>query len=291
MRFDPGHESDDLIDRRGQNGGGFGGGGAGMLLGLLPLLGRSKLGLVIVLVLVGLSVAGGLVGLGGDAPTDTGQRAAQTETTGAQDPRHFVGFVLDDNQKTWREIFASRGGRPYENAKLVLFNDRTSTACGAGRAASGPFYCPNDERVYIDLSFYDELARRFGAKGDFAQAYVIAHEIGHHVQHQLGIANKVSPRSKGAESASVRLELQADCFAGIWSRSTEQRKLLDAGDFDEALRAASAIGDDRLQRASSGAVHPESFTHGTADQRARWLRTGFQRGTVEACDTFAADTL
>jgi predicted metalloprotease len=241
-------------------------------------------------VLGGLSVIGGLAVT---APRGA-NRVAQTQTTGAADPKHFVAFVLDDTQSTWRELFA-RGGRTYRNAKLVLFTDITPTACGAGQAASGPFYCPVDERVYIDLAFYDELAHRFGAGGDFAQAYVIAHEIGHHVQNQLGITDRAHHLSHGAQvgaaGSSVHLELQADCFAGIWARSTEQRRLLEPGDMDEALRAAAAVGDDRLQRATTGTIHPETFTHGTAEQRERWLRRGFEKGTLEACDTFNAPSL
>jgi predicted metalloprotease len=284
MRFDQDHESPDIIDRRGEPRGFGGGSGMGMLA-LLPLLGRSRFGWLIILVLVGLSVVGGLVGTGGGEP----DRVAQTQTTGAGDPKHFVAFVLDDTQQTWNDIFA-RNGRQYRKAKLVLYTDATQTACGAGQAATGPFYCPSDERVYIDLGFYDELAHKFGAAGDFAQAYVIAHEIGHHVQKLLGI-DKSHGASKGAESASVRLELQADCFAGVWAHSTEQRKLLDPGDTDEALRAASAVGDDRLQRASGRTIHPESFTHGTAAQRATWLKRGLAAGTVDACDTFGASSL
>ncbi|HVH46265.1 MAG TPA: neutral zinc metallopeptidase [Labilithrix sp.] len=291
MRWDQGHESPDVIDRRGAGGGG--GGGLGGLLALAPLLMRHPVGVVIVLVILGGSLLfGGMFGTqGADAP-----QVAQT--TGANvtpdDDRHFVSFVLDDAQKTWQTVFA-KGGRQYRNAKLVLFSGATSTSCGYGQAATGPFYCPTDERVYIDLSFYDELAQRFGAKGDFAQAYVIAHEIGHHVQNQLGASAAVRglrrSQREGEAGASVRLELQADCFAGIWANSTQARGLLEPGDIDEALTAASAIGDDRLQKAAKGTVSPESFTHGTAEQRSRWFRTGYQLGVVDACDTFRASTL
>lgn len=262
-------------------------GGGGALRGalaLLPLLGRSRFGWLVLLAIVAVSVAGGLgVGVGGGDGSPTGV----AQTTGANDPKHFVGFVLDDTQSTWHAIFAARG-RQYRNAHLVLFTGATSTACGAGRAASGPFYCPSDERVYIDLSFYDELAQKFGAAGDFAEAYVIAHEIGHHVQNQLGLTRAAE---RGAEGTSVRIELQADCFAGIWARSTQQRGLLEPGDVDEALRAAASVGDDRLQRAATGTIHPESFTHGSAAQRARWLRRGLDDGTLDGCDTFRAKDL
>ena len=299
MRFDPEHESPDIIDRRGEpsGGGGFGGGGLAWLP-LIGLLGRSRLGWLVLLVLVGMSVLGGLgtFGGGGGAAGTAGteQGAAQTQTTGADEPKHFAAFVLDDCQDTWKRIFAEEG-RTYRDAKMVLFTDATRTACGAGRAASGPFYCPSDERVYLDLGFFDELAQRFGAKGDFAKAYVIAHEIGHHVQKQLGITDRVAGLSRtaeiGASGASVHLELQADCFAGIWAHSTEQRKLLDPGDVDDALRAAASVGDDRIQRMGGGTIHPESFTHGTAEQRQRWLRRGLEAGTVDACDTFGASQL
>jgi uncharacterized protein len=265
---------------------------------LIPFLIRHPLGLVVVLVLGVGSVVMGMFGTGGsDAPPspDTPQVA---ETRGANvkkdDPRHFVSFVLDDNQKVWGEVFA-RGGRTYRNAKLVLFTGATSTACGYGESATGPFYCPNDERAYIDLSFYDELASRFGARGDFAQAYVLAHEVGHHVQKVLGISAAArglrGAERKGESSVSVRLELQADCFAGIWAHSTRSRNLLEEGDVDEALRAASAIGDDRLQKKAKGVVTPETFTHGSAEQRARWFRTGLEKGEVDACDTLKATDL
>jgi len=294
MRWDQGHESPDVIDRRGQGGGG---GGMGMgVLALLPLLGRSKIGIVILLVVVGLSMFGGLGGILGRSQEQADTRA----TPGAQGPRtddkkaQFVAFVLDDTQSTWRQEFAKRNST-YRGAKLVMFTGATQTACGRGQAASGPFYCPSDERVYIDLSFYDELERRLGAKGDFAQAYVIAHEIGHHVQNQLGISDKVhaAPRSEqmGDEGLSVRLELQADCFSGIWAHSTQKRDLLEAGDIDEALGAAAAIGDDRLQKQGRGRVTPETFTHGTSAQRSRWFKKGYETGSFEACDTFSTGVL
>ncbi len=261
------------------------------ILALAPLLMRHPIGIVVLLLILGGSIVAGMFGTrDNDAPQ-------VTQTTGAtvnDEGRQFVGYVLDDAQNTWQQIFA-KGGRQYRNAKLVLFSDATSTACGYGQSATGPFYCPSDERVYIDLSFYDDLARRFGAKGDFAQAYVIAHEIGHHVQNQLGASAAVRSLKKsqrgGEAGASVRLELQADCFAGVWAHSTQTRGLLEQGDVEEALTAASAIGDDRLQKQSRGTVTPETFTHGTAEQRARWFQTGYQRGEVDACDTFEANAL
>lgn len=300
MRWDTDHESPDVIDRRGEVAGGAA--GVGGLLAILPWLLGSRSGRIVALVLLGVVVVGGALGVGvngngsgsgRDEPRGE-QRAAGGQTGSADTQKHFVAFVLDDVQKTWESEFAS-DGKTYRRAKLVLFTDRTQTACGAGRAATGPFYCPADERVYIDLAFYDQLSRRFGAKGDFAEAYVVAHEIGHHVQHLLGTTDRMSGlrRSEqvGEEGASVRLELQADCYGGIWAHSTNQRKLLESGDVEEALGAASAVGDDRLQKGSGGTVHPESFTHGTAAQRARWFKRGFESGKLEACNTFDANVL
>ncbi|MDB4943894.1 MAG: uncharacterized protein JWP97_3428 [Labilithrix sp.] len=298
MKWDEGHESPDVIDRRGQGGGGGGIGGAG-LLGLLPLLTRFRGGWVIALLIVGFMVVGGMGGLGGilgggDKPADTSTSGASLKTGRSDDKKaQFVAFVLDDSQASWRKQFADHG-KTYQNAKLVLFTDSTQTACGNGQAATGPFYCPLDQRVYIDLAFYNELEQRFGAKGDFAQAYVIAHEIGHHVQHQLGIDDKArSARGsqKGAEGNSVRLELQADCFAGIWAKNSNDRKILDAGDIDEALGAAAAIGDDRLQKQSTGRVNPESWTHGSSAERSKWFKTGYDSGKLETCNTFDGASL
>jgi uncharacterized protein len=290
MRWNEGHQSPDIIDRRGQGGGGLGG-GMGMLA-LLPLLGRSKLGWVIMAVILVVSLAGGLGGIfGGGGNEQTSQAPASGQVKSQDKKAQFVGFVLDDTQNTWKAMLGSQ----YRNAKLVLFSGATQTACGAGRAATGPFYCPTDERVYIDLSFYDELERRLGARGDFAQAYVIAHEIGHHVQNLQGTSDKVHAARKsdqvGSDGLSVRLELQADCFAGMWAHATNNRGLLEAGDLDEALNAASAIGDDRLQKQSSGHVQPESWTHGSSEQRSRWFRRGYESGAMESCDTFKTGVL
>jgi predicted metalloprotease len=208
----------------------------------------------------------------------------------------FVSVVLADTEDTWGEIFKA-GGEQYREPTLVLFSGMTRSACGLGEAAMGPFYCPADQRVYIDLAFYDELRRDFGAPGDFAQAYVIAHEVGHHVQNLLGISEQVerSRRRASQEEAnqlSVRLELQADCFAGVWAhRAHKARNIIEAGDVEEGLNAASAIGDDRLQRKSRGYVTPDSFTHGSSAQRVRWFKRGLVTGEPSACDTFAAETL
>ncbi len=289
MRYDEDHESPDLIDERGQ-GGGSRMAGAG-LLGFLPLLLRFKYGWVIILAVVGYGMLHGFSG-GGAETSQVANTAVSAR--GSDAPRHFVAFVLDDTQATWRKFFADNG-QTYRAAKLVLFTDSTSTGCGNGDAATGPFYCPSDERVYIDLAFYNELSQRFGIKGDFAEAYVIAHEIGHHVQKLLGISEQVDRAGKsariGATGLSVRLELQADCFAGIWARSTNQRQILDAGDVQEALGAASAVGDDHIQKQERGSVTPETWTHGSAAERSSWFQKGFDNGTLPACDTFKAATL
>jgi predicted metalloprotease len=287
MRWDQDHESSDLIDERGRENGSRMAGSS--MLGLLPLLLRFRYGWVIIVLVLGAGALRGVLGSSTHGVADTPVAAR-----GSDEPRHFVAFVLDDVQTTWRQLFAG-SGQTYRNAKLVLFSDSTNTGCGFGDAAAGPFYCPNDERVYIDLAFYNELAQRFGAKGDFAEAYVIAHEIGHHVQKQLGISERMEQAGRSAQlgptGLSVRLELQADCFAGIWARSTSQRQILDPGDVDEALGAASAVGDDHIQRQTSGAVHPETWTHGSAAERSSWFKRGLETGTLSGCDTFKASTL
>jgi predicted metalloprotease len=208
----------------------------------------------------------------------------------------FVGKVLGSTEQTWQEIFRAAGS-DYRRPKLVLFSGSTPSACGTGQAAMGPFYCPGDEKVYIDLSFYRDLRDRFRAPGDFAQAYVIAHEVGHHVQKLLGISAKVEESRRKMNEVefnrvSVRLELQADCFAGVWAyHANRQRGILEPGDLEEGLTAAAAIGDDRLQRQSRATVAPDSFTHGSSAQRVKWFRAGFDTGSLKACDTFAARAL
>jgi predicted metalloprotease len=201
----------------------------------------------------------------------------------------FVSFVLDDAQAGWAAELP-RHGVPYREAKLVLFRDAVQSGCGFGSAATGPFYCPADEKVYIDLSFYEELRRQFGATGDFAQAYVLAHEIGHHVQNITGIERQVRQLQQARPGAqnelSVLMELQADCFAGLWGHSTAQRDILEAGDVEEGLNAAAAIGDDRIQRMQAGHVNPDAFTHGSSVQRVEWFRRGLESGDFESCDTF-----
>nr|WP_297356989.1 neutral zinc metallopeptidase [uncultured Caldimonas sp.] len=230
--------------------------------------------------------------LEGGPPQQVPAQAPPSDDTMAQ----FVSVVLADTEDTWKQLFA-RSGSQYREPKLVLFRDATPTACGQGQAAMGPFYCPADERVYIDLSFYETLKHRLGAPGDFAQAYVIAHEVGHHVQHLLGITDKVDAmRGRVSEAQynglSVRLELQADCLSGVWAHHADKaRQLLEQGDVEEALNAASQIGDDALQRRSGGTVVPESFTHGTSEQRVSWFRRGLQTGDLQQCNTFEATQL
>ena len=277
-----GNEGDDrsnVEDRRGS------GGGGGLKLGLGGML------VVGVLSLVFKQNLFALVGQGGDdaAPAAQGARAdpEQTQRGRAEAGDEKVAIAsFNDVQKTWGQ--AVQGYRP---AKLVLFWDETRSGCGAAGAEMGPFYCPSDQKVYIDLGFYRELAQRFGAPGSFAQAYVIAHEVGHHVQKVLGISDKVTAAQQRDPSArnplSVKLELQADCFAGAWAHSAAQRKELDPGDLEQGLRAAAAVGDDHIQKMAGRRVSPESFTHGSAEQRSRWFRRGFDRGDLNSCDTFA----
>ena len=281
MRWSPGHRSTNIEDRRGSGGrfirgaGGMGAGGLIILVVLSLIFGRDFVS---------------LAGDAGVAPgTETGA-APPAETTPEEERLvSFVGFVLDDAQRTWRQL-SEQHGTPYRDAKLVLFRDAVQSACGFAESATGPFYCPADEKVYIDLGFYEELQRRFGAPGDFAQAYVLAHEIGHHVQNLLGTEAQVrearTRRADLANELSVRLELQADCYAGVWGHSTAQRDLLESGDVDEGLAAAAAVGDDRLQRIGGGRVVPESFTHGSSAQRQEWFRRGLEAGRPDACDTF-----
>lgn len=223
-----------------------------------------------------------------------GGRAPQADykpTAADMEKKAFVEVVLADTEDVWNKLLP-RYGKNYEEPRLVLFSGTVRSACGMAQAAMGPFYCPGDHKVYIDLAFYDELKRRFKAPGDLAQAYVIAHEVGHHVQNLLGYTKKVPRGSKGADSAAVRLELQADCLAGLWVNHTQKAKqFLESGDLEEALNAASAIGDDRLQRQSTGMVRPDGFTHGTSAQRQRWFRRGVESGRLEDCDTFRATNL
>tara|TARA_R100000306_G_scaffold62552_1_gene73145 strand:- start:3021 stop:3761 length:741 start_codon:yes stop_codon:yes gene_type:complete len=226
----------------------------------------------------------------------SGQSSQQSAPTAPEqlndEHSQFIAAVLGDTETTWHSLFESKGGS-YEEPRLVLFSDSVRSACGFAQAAMGPFYCPADQKVYLDLSFFDDLGQRYGAPGDFAQAYVIAHEVGHHVQTLLGVSAQVQQQGQGRSEAevnalSVRQELQADCFAGIWAHNADQkRSLLEAGDLEEGLAAASAVGDDRLQKRSQGYIVPESFTHGTSQQRMDWFKRGYSSGRVEDCDTFS----
>jgi predicted metalloprotease len=284
MRWTGGRESSNIEDRRGMRMGGAGlaGGGIGAVV------------LVVVAMLLGVDPSVILQGDPGYAPTESEQRSGAA--TPDDELGRFVSVVLADTEDTWTALFKDMN-RTYEQPRLVLFSGATQSACGVGQSAMGPFYCPRDEKVYIDLSFYRELQGRFKAPGDFAQAYVIAHEIGHHVQHQLGIMEQVDQlRARAgrtqANALSVRVELQADCFAGIWAHHAQRsRQVLEQGDLEEALNAAAAIGDDRLQKQSQGMVVPESFTHGSSAQRVAWFKRGFESGQMRSCDTFSATQL
>jgi predicted metalloprotease len=287
MRWTPGGESQDIEDRRDESGGG----GGGFQFGGLHLgIGGALVLLVLSLIFKQNFFA--LLGGGGTSAPATASQPNPARDASEKPLVQFISFVLDDTQNTWTQILPQQSGREYHHAKLVLYRDATQSACGGAESATGPFYCPGDEKVYIDLGFYDELTRKFGAPGQFAQAYVLAHEIGHHVQNILGIERKAQQGAmRGANSSSVKLELQADCFAGIWAHSTQQRGLLKQGDVESALGAAAAVGDDRLQKMSTGRVSPDSFTHGTSQERMSWFNKGLSSGSIAACNTFDAQSL
>jgi predicted metalloprotease len=286
MRWTPGGESQDLEDRRDEEGGGGGGFQyGGMHLGIGGAL------VLLVLSLVFKQNFFALLGNGGPAPN--GPAVSRPNPARDQQERplvEFVSFVLDDTQKHWEQILPQQTGKQYRHAKLVLFRNYTQSGCGGAESATGPFYCPADEKVYIDLGFYDELKQRFAAPGQFAQAYVLAHEIGHHVQKIVGIESRVRQMEQGnphmENALSVKMELQADCLAGVWAHTTQERGLLEQGDVQSALRAASAVGDDRLQKMATGHITPDSFTHGSSAQRMHWFQQGFDSGTIAACNTF-----
>ncbi|WP_353268616.1 neutral zinc metallopeptidase, partial [Gemmatimonas sp.] len=285
MRWSPGNRSSNLEDRRGASGGGGGfrggGGGGGMKLGVGGMLVLLVLSYVFKVDLITPITGGGGGGVSGPAPS-----AQQAPLNDPQEERmvQFVSVVLDSAQATWARTMSD-----YRPARLVLFRDATPTACGTGQSATGPFYCPGDEKVYIDLAFFDQLDRQFGAPGDFAQAYVLAHEIGHHVQNVLGTEQQVrrlQGQNPGAKNQlSVAMELQADCYAGVWAHDAARANMLEPGDIDEGLGAAAAVGDDRLQQMSGGRVNPESFTHGSSAERRKWFRVGFDSGDARRCDT------
>ncbi len=297
MRLDDQNESNNVEDRRGS---GFGGRGGGLGIG------RGGLGLGTIVVAFAASyflgidpmlVLGMLAGDGGSPVQQQQPVDTPTRRTPAEDEMgRFVGKVLGSTEDTWSQIFREHNAR-YRDPKLVLFSGATPTACGTGQSAMGPFYCPLDQKVYLDTSFFRDLKERFRAPGEFAQAYVIAHEVGHHVQNLLGISDKVREAQQGvsqsrANALSVRLELQADCFAGVWgNRADAAKRIIEPGEVEQALTAATAIGDDRLQRQAQGRIVPESFTHGTSEQRVRWFKRGLETGDLRQCDTFKASTL
>jgi predicted metalloprotease len=284
MRWRGERESDNVEDRRGMSGGGriAIGGGVGTLI------------IIVLALLFGVDPQRLLQQL----PTDTPPPASSGSSSSnpeEEELKKFVSVVLGKTEDVWQNIFR-QNGKQYREPTLVLFTDQVQSACGMGSAASGPFYCPGDQKVYIDLSFYEELRRRFRSPGDFAQAYVIAHEVGHHVQKLLGISDRVDAMQQRmneveANKLSVRLELQADFFAGVFARYVQKQGLLEEGDIEEALTAASAIGDDAIQKQTSGRVVPDSFTHGTSEQRLRWFRKGFDTGDIRQGDTFSATSL
>ena len=312
MRWRGRRQSSNIEDRRGTGGrarGGFGG------LGRLRIpMGRGRKGrgrvgrsaglggfgliaVVVIAMFLGVDPTQFLSG-GGSGPVSVPSQSTSRQLSPGADPlRDFVAVVLADTEDVWHAQFRRQLDAAYREPNLVLFENGVESACGYAGSAVGPFYCPGDQKVYLDLGFFQQLRQRFGAPGDFAQAYVIAHEVGHHVQTLLGISQEVRKAQRGlpeaeANELSVMLELQADCFAGLWANHAERTKqILEAGDIDEALGAASAIGDDTLQRQARGYVTPDSFTHGTSDQRQRWFKRGFQEGRLEACDTFSASAL
>ena len=296
MKWEGNRESDNVEDRRGDGGGGGGFGG-------LPIGGRSVgLGTIVVALVAGwifginpLTLIGALSG-GGSAPVVQQQQSAARPPPADDQAAKFVSTVLADTEDVWTDIF-KQSGSAYRKPTLVLFRGATRTACGTGQSAMGPFYCPGDQKVYIDLGFFDTLKRQLGAPGEFAQAYVVAHEVGHHVQDLLGISGKVDAmRSRLSEAdsnaLSVRVELQADCFAGVWAfHAQASRQILENGDIESAMNAAQKIGDDALQRSAGRAVVPDSFTHGTSAQRQRWFMNGIQSGSIKSCDTFKTRNL
>lgn len=284
MRWEGHRQSDNIEDRRGMGPGrpgvGIGLGGIVLVLAVSYFTGTNPLQI--------LNMIGGLQEGAEPSPVETSGPARPPEDQLGQ----FASVVLADTEDTWRSLFSQKG-RSYEEPRLVLFTGAVRSACGTASSAVGPFYCPGDHKVYLDLSFFQELSQRLGAPGDFAQAYVIAHEIGHHVQNLLGVAEQVTHRQRQTSTAeanalSVKMELQADCLAGVWGHhARRERRLIEPGDFEEGLRAAAAIGDDRLQHMSQGHVQPESWTHGSSKQRVTWLRRGLDSGDPSACDTFA----
>lgn len=288
MRWQGRRESDNVEDRRDQSGGAGGNGMGGMRI---PIRGKSGIVIVIVVLVAGYYGVD-LTGLidGGQSQTSSQRQAPASVSPSDSSDAKFTSVVLASTEDVWTQIF-KQNGMTYRDPKLVMYRGATRTGCGTGQSVMGPFYCPADSTVYIDLSFYQELKDKLGAGGDFAQGYVVAHEVGHHVQNLLGIERKMREMQQGASKAeanrlSVKLELQADCYAGIWGHAMQQEQVLEEGDLKEALDAARAIGDDRLQQQSQGRVVPDSFTHGTSQQRYDWFKRGYDSGDMKQCDTF-----
>lgn len=288
MRWQGRRESDNVEDRRGQGGGGLGGGG-GMRL---PIRGKSGIVIIIVVLVAGYYGVDLTPLINGDPSTGMSQNQSQSISPKDDEQAKFTSIVLASTEDTWQQIF-QQNGQTYSQPKLVMYRGATGTGCGTGQSVMGPFYCPADSTVYIDLSFYQELKDKLGAGGDFAQGYVIAHEVGHHIQNLLGTERKVRQMQQGASQVevnrlSVKLELQADCYAGVWGHAMQQQNILEEGDLKQALDAAQAIGDDRLQQQGQGRVVPDSFTHGTSQQRYTWFKRGFDTGEPGQCDTFTS---
>ncbi|MFJ5299369.1 neutral zinc metallopeptidase [Pseudomonas sp. RC10] len=295
MLWKKGRRSDNVVDARDDSGG-----GGGMRIGGKGL----GLGGIVIIVAIGLltgqdpmQILGQIAGQVGSQQTTSVSPQTRQAPPANDEQADFVRAILGDTEDTWGQIF-QQGGRQYKNPTLILFRGQVQSACGFASSASGPFYCPADQKVYLDMDFFREMSQRFKAAGDFAQAYVIAHEVGHHVQTLLGVSAKVDAarqrgmRMEGDNGLLVRQELQADCLAGVWANNAQKRlNWLEPGDIEEALNAANAIGDDRLQQQSQGRVVPDSFTHGTSAQRVRWFKTGFAQGQINQCDTFAAKSL
>jgi uncharacterized protein len=281
MDWTPGGMSSDVEDRRGSSGRGFGGGGGLGIVGIIFL--------VVISLITGRNYIGSYLSGGGQVQTPASNRSV-TSSPAEDRSAHLVSYVLDDVQGTWDKILRQQTGKPYRHAKLVLFRDYTQSGCGVAQSQTGPFYCPRDEKVYIDLGFWDELKKIGGSTAEFAQAYVIAHELGHHVQNILGIERQMRQLSaqnpSQTNALSVRLELQADCLAGVWAHTAAQRGIIHEDDIRDGLSAAAAVGDDHIQKMSRGAVSPESFTHGSSSQRQSWFMRGIQQGEVSACNTF-----
>lgn len=288
-------QSDNVEDRRGASMGGLGQGGFRIPIGGRGGGGLGIGGIVVLLIICWITGINPLTLLsGGDIGFDQGSSQQDTRRAPASDDTTaFVRTVLADTEDTWKTIF-QQSGSTYQEPTLVLFSGQVNSACGFASSATGPFYCPNDRKVYLDTDFFDQLSQQFKASGDFAEAYVVAHEVGHHVQNLLGILPKVNQARQRMSEAdsnrmSIRVELQADCFAGVWGKFTDQKGVLERGDLEEALNAAQQIGDDTLQKRSQGYVVPESFNHGTSAQRVTWFRKGFDSGSIKACDTFSGD--